>query len=447
MPVAIAEASRHEIARPPVRIRTLLAVALLVGGGCWAYPRALAAWQLHNSASTLANYGLCMAGPTGPSLLRDNPGEFRRLVRRRLVAARADERPFQRCAKEARELTGSADIERAHQAMAWSFVEYGGAAADQPGAPGTFDLADLRVTTRPVAELAKRAWPFAHGYTELVKPSLSAYEAVHPVELPRPGVGRGLPAWRALYRTARRTRSGLLLAVGRAANLSVYRSNDEGLDWKPAPVRSSGVAEFAGRCSEQGSEHSFSFGLSDDSSHSTVTSFGPDGAPETVDIAPSKQTLFAAACDDKAAVVAVKAQNSRQVGLMVCPYRDACRPLPLPRFHGVGALPRFPLDIARVGGTTVLAVTMHGIVRVASTRDDGRSWTPFTVAYDDAAHPGLRAQVKVPGRLLAIGQLVLLYGGSPQPSWTYSVLVSDDAGAAWRTPTGPAPVPTARNSD
>ncbi len=441
MPVATAEAPRHEIARPPVRIRTVLALGLVVGGGWWAYPRAVAAWQLHTAATTLADYGLCMVGPMGPSLLRDNPAEFRRLVRRRLVSARADQRPFERCAKAARELTGSTSIERAHRATAWNFVEYGGAAADDPRAPGAFHLDDLRVTTRPVAELAKHAWPFAHGYTKLVKPSLSAYEAVHPVELPRPGVGTGLPAWRSLYRTARRMQNGeLLVAVGRAANLSVYRSVDDGVSWTPAPVRSSGVAGFAGRCSAQGGEHSFSFGLNDDGTRMTVTSYGPDGAPETVDLAPSSQNAFAAACDDKAAVVAVRPRKSRAVSLVLCPYRDDCSPMPLPRFHGLGALPRYPLDIARVDGTTILAVTMHGVVRVASTRDDGKSWTPFTVAYDEAAHPGLRARIKVPGRLLAVGRRVLLYGGSPQPSFTYSVLVSDDQGAAWRTPNVARPV-------
>jgi hypothetical protein len=435
MPAATVEAPRHEIARPPVRIRTVLAVGLVFAGGWWAYPRALAAWQLHTAATTLADYGLCMVGPTGPSLLRDNPPEFRRLVRRRLVAAGADERPFERCAKAARELTGSAEVARAHRATAWSFVEYGGAAAEHRGALGVFELDDLRVTTRPVAELAKHAWPFAHGYTKLVKPSLSAYEAVHPVELPRPGIGRGLPAWRARYRTVRRTRDGkLLLAVGRAANLSVYRSDDDGVDWTPAPVRSGGVAGFAGRCSGQGSEHSFSFGLSDDGRRTAVTSFGPDGAPETVDLAPSNQSVFAAACDDQALVAAISPHRSRDVTLLFCPYRDACHPMALPRFRGVGAQPRYPLDIARMHGTTILAVTMHGIVRVASTRDDGKSWTPFTVAYDEGAHPGARARVKVPGRLLAIGKRVLLYGGSPQPSWTYSVLASDDDGAAWRRP-------------
>jgi hypothetical protein len=40
-----------------------------------------------DAPTAFADYALCMVGPTGPSLLRDNPVEFRSLGRRRLASA------------------------------------------------------------------------------------------------------------------------------------------------------------------------------------------------------------------------------------------------------------------------------------------------------------------------------------------------------------------------
>jgi hypothetical protein len=108
--------------------------------------------------------------------------------------------------------------------------------------------------------------------------------------------------------------------------------------------------------------------------------------------------------------------------------------MPLPRFAGVGVLPRFPIDVARVEGTTILSTTMHGLVRVSSSRDNGKTWTPFTVAFDEGTQFGLGADVKIPGRLLSLGKRVLLYGGAPKANQTYPVLVSDDLGASFRSP-------------
>lgn len=437
MPVATADALERAAARPPVRIRTLLLIFIVVGGLWWLYPRAVAAWKLHSEATTIANYGLCMVGPTGPSLLRDDPAEFRRLVRRRLVGAGAGDRPFKRCAHAARELTGSSRVERAHLATAWSFVEYGGAAADHATQRDAdrFSLADLRVTTRPLAELADRAWPFARsGYTGLVHPSIGAYEAIHPIELPRPRVGHGLPAWRARYRSVTPIKHGFLLAVGKGANLSVYKTTDDGVTWLPASLERPDVQGIAGRCAYAGGRHAFVFGLSKDGRFTTVTSLGSDEAPQTQALAPTDLRVFAASCDDDALVVALKPRGSRDVTFALCAFRGACRPLGVPAFSGVAARPRFPVDVARVDGATVVAVAMRGVVRVTSSRDDGHTWTPYSVAFDVEEYPDVHTSVKVPDRLLVIGHQVLLYGGAPKPSSSYPVLVSDDAGAAWRTP-------------
>jgi hypothetical protein len=437
MPVATADVGVRAAARPPVRIRTLLLIFIVGGGLWWLYPRAIAAWKLHSEATALADYGLCMVGPTGPSLLRDDPAEFRRLVRRRLVSSNAGDRPFARCADAARELTGSSRVEGAHLATAWTFVEYGGAAADRAaqGSATELTLADLRVTTRPLAELANGAWPFSRsGYTELVRPSIGAYEAIHPIELPRPRVGRGLPAWRARYRSVVAVPHGFLLAVGQGANLSAYTTRDGGVSWTPASVRRSEIAQVEGRCAPSSGGHAFMFGLSQDGRFTTVVSLGSDAAPESQALAPVRMQVFAASCDDSALVAALKPKGSREVTFALCAFRGACSPLNVPAFSGVGVRPRFPLDVARVDGATIVAVAMHGVVRVTSSRDDGQSWTPYNVAFDASAHPDVHTSAKVPDRLLVLGHRVLLYGGAPEPQSTYPVLLSDDDGAAWRTP-------------
>ncbi len=437
MPLAQAQASAGEVARPLVRIRTLLLVALVVTAVAWGVPRARAAWQLQLSARALADYGLCMVGPTGPSLLRDNPEQFRRLVRRRLVAAAADERPFYECADQARQLTDSVRVEHAHLAAAWSFVEYGGGAAADPaaGAAGTgLSVRDLSVTTRRLAELTEQAWPFVRGgYTRLVRPSRSANEAVHTIEPAVPALGRGLPTWRARYRAVRRVGKVHVLAVGSTANLSILQSADRGLTWRPAPGQRPLVEAFAERC-PAGQDRAYTFGLSDDDRHSTVTSLGPDASSYTVELAAAELTVFAAGCDERALVAALRRDDSKDVTFKLCPFRKRCRSLPVPAFAGVNASPRYPLDLARVGGTTVLAVPMRGVVRVTSTRDDGVTWTPYAVAFDRAEHPALQRGVPTPGRLLSIGSRLLLYAGAAQPTQPYPVLVSDNAGASWRTP-------------
>ena len=81
----------------PIRLRY---VALLIAAGLSMRSlgaRGLAFWQLHGAASDFANYAACMAGPTGPELLGPRPTDFSRLVRRRLIAARPDSKPFAPC--------------------------------------------------------------------------------------------------------------------------------------------------------------------------------------------------------------------------------------------------------------------------------------------------------------------------------------------------------------
>lgn len=430
MQAASASADADEWPAPPIRLRTVVVLAIIGFGIWWSAPRASAAWALHSKATALADYALCMVGPTGPPLLRDNPAEFHKLVRRRVIAAQADDRPFEECARAASDVTGSVEIERAHRALAWSFTEYG--AFDREGNPrrGDLSVASLTVTTRPVSELAKKAWPFVRtGYTKLVRPSLKAREAVHPVDLPVPSVGRGLAAWRAWYRSVGMRGDAYVVAVGAGANLSAYQSADGGKNFSLAPL--SHTSGFAGRCGA--GENWFRFALSEGGDNINVISGGPEGETAPVALARAQAEVFSSACDDTTLVAGLKAKGKSDVAVRICKHRGGCAPLELPAFPGVGVRPRFPLDIARVDGVTVVAVVMQGIVRVTSSRDDGRSWTPYVVAFDAAAHPEVRTEVTVPGRLLALGKRVLLYGGAEKPGQTYPVLFSDDYGASWRS--------------
>jgi hypothetical protein len=375
-----------EAAPPVIRLRYLLVLGVLWLCYAAVAPRIKAAWQLHSVATAFADYALCMVGPTGPSLLRDNPVEFRRLVRRRLVAAGADDRPFSRCAKGAGQIMDSPAVERAHRAVAASFAEYGGPAGD-PGAEAA-RIEDLAVTTKRLSELSDHAWPFARGgYTSLVQPSAYAAEAAHPMELPPPGTGRGEPPVRAL-----------------------------------------------GRCEAGGTGGAFVLGLSEDRRHKVVRTLTPEGAAVDAVLTAPDARVFATACDDHAMVVAVGHEGTREVALYTCAYLGSCTPMALPRLGASGPAVRYPLDVARASGITVLATPMHGIVRVASSRDEGRTWTPLTVAYDPEAHPGLRFDAPEPDHLFVSGKRVLLYGVPQRATGTFPVLVSEDFGASFRAP-------------
>lgn len=426
--------------RLPFRLRHVLGSLLLVLIAWQGIPRAKAAWRLQSMATSFADYGLCMAGPTGPTLLRDNAGEFWRVVRRRLLTSPPDSRPFQGCAALAEEITGHVEVRRAHGARAREFVEYGADASDraQRGRHGELTLAALEVSTQPLAELSRAARPFLRqGYTVLVQPSISAPEAQHPSELPQAAVGEGLPASRVVYRASQALdEQNLLLALGSGNKLSAYKSGNGGVSWQPLSVNDARIEAIGGRCFGEDPAHSFAIGL-DGANHQLRVVSLARGARQGHAALPRGYTqVISVACDESALVVAAgrvgEAVNA-EVSLFLCPYMTQCRPMPVPEW-GQGLSLRQPLDLARTQGATVLAMTHHGIVRTASSRDDGRSWTPFIVAFDRGEQTNLRVQVDDPTQLLAVGKRVLLYGGAPKPGMTYPVLISDDQGASWRNP-------------
>lgn len=435
MRAATAAALVEEAGRPPVRLRYVLLLLSLVLAGSYVAPRLQAAWRLHALATTFADYALCMAGPTGPSLLRDNPAEFWKVARRRLVTSSADGRPFEHCAKAGGALTGSIEVERAHLARAWDFVEYGGEAADRAaaGSTGEVSFADLSVNTHVLARLAEDAKPFVReGYTQLVQPSSAAFEATHPIELPRPALGRGLPDGVSRYRVARLTRLGWLLSVGQGQTLGAYVSQDAGTTWKVAPLHQAGLAQIAGRCVAGETGAAFTFGVSADRKLRTV---GWELADGTTGFAPltdaATTSVVAASCDADALIAAIAHKGTHVPTLHLCRLQDSCASMPVPSFPGVKNAPSYAVDVARADGITAVAMTMHGIVRVTSSRDDGQTWAPWTVAYDAAEFPDLPQ--RPPSHLLVMGKKLLLYAGGPE-SAAYPFLISTDYGASFRAP-------------
>jgi hypothetical protein len=329
-----------------------------------------------------------------------------------------------------REIADSDRLERAHLASAGEFVEYGLHARTQNGA---ISVSDFAFSTAPLAELAATAWPFVRGgYMRLVKPSSRAREALHPIALPKPALGRGLPSWRAHYRLVQQSEDGLLLAFGSAANLDVYRSRDQGLTWHEA--RRSAAKHFSERCSGPDYRRAFTFGLDDRTHAMLVVSEVPERPVFRTQLAPSEHEVFATACDDEALVAAVRREDHPDVTLYQCRHSQRCRPMPLPKLCAQGLCAGYSLDVARVEGATIVAISTRSIVRVASSRDDGETWTPFSIAYDGDAYPELGGGAAVRGRLLALDGRVLLYAGAEKRFQTYPVLASDDYGASWRAP-------------
>lgn len=400
------------------RLRHLVFVLGILGLGAAIFPRAQAAWKLHDHATQFANYALCMVGPTGPTTLRDEPQTFYRLVRQRLLTSSPSSRPFAECAPLLASLAGDT-LAGLHLLEAAHFVEYAGVT------PGTTRLSELEISVAPMEALAKAAWPFERaGFRQLVLPSTHAKEAAHPLAMPRPSVGAGLPGKRAAYHTVWAHQGRMLLATGHAANLQIFESQDLGLNWRRTTLNQPGVEHYGGRCTAVGQPRSFVFAA--DSSALVVGSLsGDDTVSETrlSDVV----GVVNASCDGPSATLALK-KRTGDVGLFVCRHAGACAEVGVPP-----ELLQGEFDIARVSGVTVLLNSTAGVVRVRTSRDDGVSWTPAVVAFDYASYPELSAQVKVPSRLLVAGQRIYLYGAAAGPQ-SYPVLISDDLGASFNTP-------------
>ncbi len=417
---------------PPVRLRAVLLVGLFAWGVVSLYPRLQAAFQLHDATTGIADYALCMVGPTGPALVRDRAPEFPRLVRRRLLAAVGSERPFAKCGKIAGKVSGRVEVERAHAALASDFREYGGTA---------LSLSALEVPVGALSALAEKAWPFARGgYTKLIKPSLGASEAAHLPAPARPLLGKGLPARAGLYRNVWQEGKGTAVAIGMGSDLSLHVSSDRGVNFRSLGRTDALLERHAERCQSQDGSKIYRLTPREDGSAQLVVfsrqsdEAAPDGsraADASSELSSLAERTLAIACDERSLMALSFDQKSLR--LRACPFGGRCGELPLPSL--LREAPADVLvDVAKIKGVTVVSAAVRSTVRVVSSRDEGRTFTPPIVAFDAGEYPDLATGRRPPSKLLALDDRLLLFGGGLRPSEAYPLLASDDQGVSFRTP-------------
>src|SRR5690606_21041056 len=132
-----------------------------------------------------------------------------------------------------------------------------------------------------------------------------------------------------------------------------------------------------------------------------VLSQGPGAPPQLAALASDDEELAGISCDESALVAAlVQPKDStgyRPIRLRLCPFRRPCKDLPTPNMGGAKLY--YPADVARIGGDTIIARTSGGVTRVVSSRDDGRTWTPWIVAFDSQSS---QISAPAPFRLLVV---------------------------------------------
>ncbi len=403
---------------PGFRLRYVLLVALVGLLTASGYPRAKAAWKLHDQASALANYGLCMVGPTGPGVLREGVTGFEQLIRRRLLSAEENEPPFAACRglfEQYFETSGEVLSKPAS-----SYREYGALAT-----VGGTELGQFVPNLERLAHLSHDAWPFHRkSYLELIKPSTHAKEAPHPVEFPAPVVGSGLTTEKGLYRTAWTEQGRAWVATGHGVNLTLFESNDGGQHWQRAALSAPGVAEHAGRCAGNDAQQSFTF-EQQDGKLTVVSLMGDDPVAKTT--LRLKATPRSSSCDGNIAVFVAEPDNEEESPLAVlCQHGARCGKLQVP---AAWLAPGF--DVAQVGGVTVFASISNGVVRVRSSRDQGKTWTPATVALD-AASAGLPTSEVRDVHLQPVSERLWLWVTGDAERRSYPLVVSEDLGASFR---------------
>jgi hypothetical protein len=312
---------------------------------------------------------------------------------------------------------------RAHKLSAGRFTEHG------TDSSATAKRDALGLGLEPLRVKVRAAWPFVKGtYTSLVRPSLSAREAVHPVMPPVPGTGRGLPPTTALVKTAWRSRDFDFVALGLGATRAVFQSADGGVTFRAVADPAAGEIE---RCSGRDPSRGFALTTASDASL-LVTAVVPDREAHATVAVQGEHALISAACDDQALVLAARREGVTEAEFTVCRPERRCERLTLPRVAPFAPLTAPNFDITRSAGATIVAVAQAGIVRVISSRDDGKTWTPPNVAYDEGELSPAVARQSPPFRLLSFGQRVLLYGSASRAQGSYALLASDDQGASFR---------------
>ncbi len=391
-------------------------------GAFWGLPRARAAWRLHDLAVLFADYGLCMGGPTGAVLLRDQPSEFWKLIRRRLVAAPGNECVFAKCATLAQRLTGLNSLGVLHGAQAKEFAEWGVPSA-------TLGLQPLRQAMPDLSDLAEGAWPFLRSSVAvLVKPSLGAIEAMHPVGTAQPGTLVGLQLEGRIFRSRRVTDRGWFVVTSNGHDTRAVRSRDRGRKWTSTSPWQSALQGTGDRCSSDGSDRAFGLDEHRPGSGPSIVYYDHDTRTGQSWLGGPNHQVISLGCDENAGV-AITQFDKGNLGIWLCIFDQSCKPLPTPPIFEDSSAGG--IDVARTRGSIVIAITQGSVVRVVSSRDDGRSYTPFTVVIDHDECSSTPHSDYSPANLLAIaGNLILTQEATSDKIHTLAI-VSNDFGASW----------------
>jgi hypothetical protein len=238
-----------------------------------------------------------------------------------------------------------------------------------------------------------------------------------------------LPARGGVYRNVWREGSGYGVALGAGSDTALYTTSDRGLTFRPLPHHGDVFETHAERCASQDGRKVYRLSPREDGGAQQVLFSLETGTAVLSDLAPINERILGSGCDERA-LVALTADRER-LHLRGCPFGGRCGELPLPPL--LTGAPATAVDIAKVKGIIVLSVASEGVVRVVSSRDEGKTFTPPIVACDIAEYPELGLR-RPPARLLGLGERLLLYAGGSKSTDTYPILVSDDQGVSFRTP-------------
>jgi hypothetical protein len=410
------------VAPLPFRLRSVLLLLLLVLLGAVTLPRVRAAYRLRSIVKSVADYGLCMAGPTGAVALRSDPVRFRALVRHRLVAAAATDRPFARCANLASALAFGADLASNHERQASEFIEWGAGGQGRSINEFFSHLPDLDA-------LYVQAWPILHKpLQELMRSTRGAYEAVHPLELARPAPVQGLGALNSVMRSTVENQKVRYVVASNDREVWAYRSRDRGLRWASTSVNQLALEGHAEHCMAADGELRIGLVPAANASRpalafGSLTGLGVDRR----EFGNPGDQVTRVACDASGAVALAKHKGDPAAHVYACPISGRCREMVLPALFAVADA---FVDVARVNRTIVVVAVRDGLVRVTTSRDEGASSTPLSLVFDARAQLALGIEPSLVPNLFGFERQVELVLSNPSGTRTWG-LVSNDAGASF----------------
>jgi hypothetical protein len=379
--------------------------------------------------SKVADYGSCMAGPTGALALAEEPSRFRALVRRRLLAAGPDDAPFAPCAEIAAAFEGGSAAQVVHRAKAATFLEWGGG--------GSHNLNEIHRVLPALGPLAIDGYPFVRkSLRELVVPTPGAREAVHPTEPAIPVRVQGLRVSEAVVRSAVDVGRSKVLMLSNGREPWALRTRDQGRSWVATSAWQAALEGHVNRCVASPVGPRFGALPVLSGGRAAVLIEPGELEPPRREVLGPGESVAALSCDDSGATVLVRNRARGERVLSCSVARGDCAEIRLPdpvRFPGTR------LDVARIGHATVVAMTSGGVIRITTTRDEGASFTPPTLVFDgkEGAVPALSNGFVA--TLVPLGNSLLLHlrpltnGRTESPGLDGYALRSDDLGASFRS--------------